>query len=1234
MSEPLDPLSLPLHGSRLVEASAGTGKTWTIAALYLRLVLGHGNATHGLGRPLAPGQILVMTFTKAATRELSDRIRARLVEAAACFRGQRQPHEDDTFLPRLMADYPEGDERTQAAWRLAHAAEAMDEAAVHTIDAWCQRMLREHAFDSGCLFDEELQPNETATLAQAAHDYWRQQVYPLAEEALTDVLALWPGVDHLVADVRPLIELPLPDGAGDGDLAQRWAIAVAGRRDRVAHLKAGWAVRANEVLAWLEQQKARADKPLGTFRVANATGWLGTLSSWASGDDDQPPDLKTGWHRLTREGLHEVAKGPFEQLPECFDRLAGLKADLAALRDAGAAMRGHAVACVRQRMQQLKEQAGRYGYADMLQRLDDALDERQRGAHARQLRERIVAQYPAALIDEFQDTSPRQLSIFDRVYGIASNDPARLLLLIGDPKQSIYGFRGADIHSYLRARGATAPRHYLLDTNRRSTQSLVQAVNALFQRAEGRPGAGAFLFRDEALLDEAGQAELPFEPVGASGRSEAFQQAGSTFAALTFCVDPAPTGTTDSRDRYAALCAERIVQLLGDPSAGFASAKPFERLRPGHIAVLVRTGNEAETMQRALRRRGVASVYLSDRDSVYQTAEAADLLRLLQAVAAPRNVRLARAALATRLLCRRMAELLRLARDDAAFDEESEHLRELHAVWQTQGVLAMLRRALHLFDLPVRLLEQDDQEGERRLTNVLHLAELLQAASAQVEGEPALVRWLAGQIEAARDDRTPSEDLVLRLESDADLVQVVTVHKSKGLEYPLVFLPFAAHCRVAGTPKWVVRRDAASGERLLELAPNEDDARTLERERMQEDLRLLYVALTRARHALWVGAAMLAERRGSSTLQWHRSALGYLVSGDTSSSVEEIVASLRDLASAGESMAVEVVDPEQRVPVTVWKGDAEPAPLPPPRDYAGQFDRTWSISSYTTLVRHAARGAAASLEELQPRLLRDDDDDDPASGVERSAVPPADRPWHRFPRGAFAGNFLHSQLEWLAGESFALDSPALQQALQRRCERLGWRHRADDVVEWLQRVVATPLPPLAAPLMALDGRLLPEMEFWLPGDGIDAQRLDALCREHVMPGAPRPALAPRQLHGLLMGFADLVFEHRGRYWVLDYKSNALGARDADYTPEAMQSAMLQHRYDVQAVLYLLALHRLLRQRLQARYEPERHLGGAIYHFLRGINGPAAGCHHVAPSLALLGALDDLLATPVGEGGDD
>ncbi len=1235
MTEVLNPLTLPLHGSQLIEASAGTGKTWTIAALVVRLVLGHGAPGQGLGRPLLPGEILVMTFTKAATRELSDRIRQRLVQAAGCFRGETSVAADD-FLTALLQSYPAGPVRQEAAWRLAVAAEAMDEAAVHTIDAWCQRMLREHAFDSGCLFDEELQASEAALVDQASSDYWRQQIYPLDATQLAMALAQWTDVAALLHDVKALLNKPLPVNAGQGTLADCMANAAAQRTQALAVLKAGWATKADEMLAWLQpiwtdrQHPARKGLPT----QANASRWLQALKDWSNDPVIEVPDVKSGAQRLTETAVRAAfPNGPDSVVPACFADFEALMARLKQLPQPGNALRLHAAARVARRMQQMKQQAGTFGFADMLDRLDAALDETVHGAKAQRLRQRILDQYPAALIDEFQDTSPVQLRIFDRLYRINDNDPTRALLLIGDPKQAIYGFRGADIYSYLGARQATQGRHHVLGTNHRSTQNLVAALNLLFEAAEDRPGEGAFMFRDAAA--PAAVSPLPFVAVQAKGRPERFVTSAGTEAAVTAVVDTALRNGAGSRELFAALCAERIVALLNDPQAGFARAEGmFKRLRPADIAVLVRTGTEADAVRQALQRRGLASVYLSDKDTVFQTREAADLLRLLQAVARPRDARLARAALATALLGLTLNGLMALASDDVLFDRQCVALQQLNLAWKNQGVLAMIRRALHAFDLPARLLSPqpalNSGAGERRLTNVLHLAELLQAASAQVDGEQALIRWLAQQIEDGEAGLTGGDEWVLRLESDADLVQIVTVHKSKGLEYPLVFLPFLAHFREVGSDKHaVLLLPGLGGAPELVLSPTAAQVAVAEKERQREYLRLLYVALTRARHALWLGLSGLQVGTGK-VYTWHRSAIGYVLSGPDPQPPEQRVRDVQALGSACPQVAVQLLavaeDTALPLPaVTRAQARQAPPPLALPAVYAARFERNWAISSYSALVRDAAWDPAASGQVPTHTLLEDEPDD---TGDTRDSPTahqrPADAPWHRFPRGAFAGNFLHDQLEWLASEGFALDaSPSLQHALARRCQRQGWGHRSDDVLAWLRQVCTVPLPALGAPLAALSG-VTPEMEFWFPSDGLQASRIDSLCRQHLQPGRDRPVLPERVLKGMLMGFADLVFEHQGRYWVLDYKSNALGPRDADYNAGAMAAAMLEHRYDVQAALYLLALHRLLRSRLGAGYVPAQQLGGAIYLFLRGVGGATAGCCHVAPPLALLAALDALL----------
>ncbi|GAB3400757.1 exodeoxyribonuclease V subunit beta [Massilia agilis] len=1203
MSELLDPLRFPLHGSRLIEASAGTGKTWTIAALYLRLVLGHGGAD-GFPRPLLPAEILVMTFTRAATRELSNRIRQRLVDAAAYFRGEGEAN--DGYLRALAEAYPTQAERNVAAHRLVLAAETMDEAAVFTIDAWCQRMLREHAFDSGSLFDEELVSDERALFEDAAHDYWRQHVYPLDSRALAAVLECWGDVQVLKQSVRELVPRYEAMGAQAGEpLPVLVPRLQREQQAELARLKEGWAGRAAEMEQWIASLRAANPKCFNgnKMRADSLAKWFEALRVWASDPVAVKPDLNdTAWSRLTPDGIHDAfAKDYRTDIPECFERMPELRGALQAITPLSHALLRHAAQHIARRMAELKERNRQFGFADMLHRLRDALE----GPNGQALRRRIVAQFPVALVDEFQDTSPDQYRIFNLLYRVGDNDPSLGLFLIGDPKQSIYGFRGADIHSYLAARRATAGRHYKLGTNFRSTEGIVEAVNQLFLHAENGYAAGAFRFKKEH------ENPLPFDKVDANGRKERLVGVDGPYQALAVaCCEQEDLKADDYREFFAHHCAEHIVQLLNDPQVGFLREDGvFVRLKPADVAVLVRDRNEANAIRRALQQRMVASVYLSDKDSVVESEEAADVLRWLRAAANPLDGALARAAFATATARLPLAELARLAADEVAWEERVEQLKALHVAWQRQGVLAMLRRFIHELELPARLLAEPG--GERRLTNLLHLAELLQEASRELDGEQALVRWFAEQVEGAGEG---GDERVLRLESDAELVKVVTVHKSKGLEYPLVYLPFAVTARkVEGSRRSFVEFVHEDGTRKIDLALAEEAVLAADRARLEEDLRLLYVALTRASHFLWLGVAALASRKkGQNRL--HESALGYLLTGGDPIAPGDLRARFEHLRAGLSSIELHTLEAAQGC--TVLNRVEEKPELIDAPVYRARFERDWTVGSFTSLARQASAAPTRAQDET---LL-----EEPAGEV---PAPQAieDVPWHRFPRGSVPGNFLHEQLEWMAQEGFGcIHDPHFDARLGQRCERAGWANRKDDAIAWLREVAGTVLPPLGAPLAAID-TLMPEMEFWFPSDRLAVDQLDRLCRERLLAGIDRPRLPERELHGMLRGFADLVFEHQGRYWVLDYKSNALGPGDAAYTRRAMMGAMADHRYDIQGAIYMLALHRLLRARLGAAYEPAHQLGGAVFLFLRGIANPSTrGCCLLEPDLELLNGIDRLL----------
>ena len=1260
----LDPLRFPLQGSRLIEASAGTGKTFTIATLYVRLVLGHG--IQSAPRAHTPPEILVVTFTEAATQELRDRIRARLNEAATYFRADPasispRPTGDDPLHDLRQAYPPE--QWPGCAYRLQLAAEWMDEAAVSTIHAWCHRMLREHAFDSGSLFTQTLETDQSDLLAEVVRDYWRTFMVPLGLEDVAEVRRWWADPATLQQALRGLVDhaerlesTPEP--------ARTLATARAEKRQRLTALKAPWA-------AWTEELQTLLDAAVATKAVNGRklqarfyNPWLEALRAWVTDPAAETLDLKTGWDRLTPEGISDAWKPECQPAPNhpALAVTADLRAALSGLPDAREAILRHAARWVAERFAAEQARRAQMGFNELLTRLDAALQ----GPYGPRLADTIRRQFPVALIDEFQDTDPVQYRIFDAVYRVASNDPATALILIGDPKQAIYAFRGADIHTYLQARRACAGRLYTLGTNYRSTHAMVRAANRCFAVAEERAtGAGAFLFRGE------GGNPVPFIAAQARGRADALHAAGQEVPALTaWWMPPEEEGKPLTKDAYreqiAEVCASEMVRLLNLGQAGRAGfvggdgAAPIRPLRPADLAVLVNKRKEADLIRRALARRGVRSVYLSDQDSVYQSPQAGELRHWLAACAAPDDLRLVRAALATRTLGLSWAELDRLNQDDLALEERVLQFRGYRDLWRRQGVLPMLRALLNDFRVPARLLGADttmapaspplasEASGERVLTDLLHLAELLQQASLLLDGEQALIRYLAEQCQEAggggRDDARQ-----IRLESDADLVQVVTVHKSKGLEYPLVFLPFAADFRPTTAKDLPLKWHDDRGELQLTLSDAGEALERADRERLGEDLRKLYVALTRARYATWVGLAPIAELE--------RGAFGYLLGGGEPRSPSAWATALEDLR--GECADLVLV-PDPAPTSARFRAEEAPGWTGSARVSRPVVTIPWWVASYSAICRTVSRSVLGEGEAL------DMADDMVGVGLDGSGSPatpsrevgaagtateerflemralgtwaqgpeteagarPNLGPIHAFPRGPEAGSFLHELLEWAAREGFGAIAAAparLRDLIDRRCQLRGWQAWVEPLAAWMQRILSQPsLLAGEGPGLRLTDLTMavPEMEFWLATQRVTVGTLDRLVSAATLDGAPRPALEPARLFGMLRGFMDLVFEHRGRYYVADYKSNWLGPDASAYTPAALRGAILHARYELQYVLYLLALHRLLKSRLPD-YDYDRHVGGAVYLFLRGIDGPCQGVHWERPPRELIETLDAL-----------
>ncbi|HXE18597.1 MAG TPA: exodeoxyribonuclease V subunit beta [Castellaniella sp.] len=1202
---PVDPLQFELRGSHLIEASAGTGKTWTIAALYVRLVLGHGGHP-----PRLPADILVLTFTEAAARELRDRIRARLSQAAAAF---AEPDDasttadaapdaaGDAFLAGLRAHYPP-DEWPNAARLLALAAQSMDEASIFTIHAWCARVLRQHAFDSGSLFDQDLQTDLREQIRQVAWDYWRSQVAGLDGALLDHVLSVWPKPDALL-DLSTLLTLEALPSAPDMTLARACAQAAASRAVSLQALKRPWVRDADVLEHWLEDIRGG----LKRYSASTVHRWLDALRSWA-GDPAQesPPDMKKGWERLVPEGIAAwwSGMGPAPSHP-LSAALAQLQRDLADLSLRGPLLQ-HAVGWMAARLQQALSARAQTGFDGLLAGLARALEGERGPILVRTLRR----QFPVALIDEFQDTDPLQYRIFDRVYDVARNDPETALVLIGDPKQSIYGFRGADVHTYLRAARDCGDRVHTLDRNFRASHAMVDAVNRCF----GRRGDSAF---PTGIPGET----IAFEPVKSRGRRDTWRVEGSAGSALNgFWLAPERAGETLGvgryRDQAAALCAARIASLLAmgrSGGAGFDDEEQgFRAVRPADVAVLVNNHAEARQVRAALGRVGLRSVYLSERDSVYDSPLARELAVCLRACAQPEDERAVRAALATPLLGLSVNRLDALVEDESAWDAQVGRFQAYHRCWWQRGLLPMLRMLMHDFEVPARLLA-DGAEGERQLTDCLHLAELLQQAADHLDGQHAVLRFLEQQ----RQSPTDEDARRVRLESDEDLVRVVTVHKSKGLEYPLVFLPFVCAAPSARHDRGPARL-IQDGRSVWVMAPDDAQARQLALERLGEEVRKLYVALTRACHAAWVVLGPLKAVNDSG--------IGHVLGEDLHAAWDGLV---------GDGSGAVVWERDDAWEESLRVEEDAPRALGPARRLAGPaVAQSWWIASYSALHRpDAARDAATALvvpaapQSAAEDVLRENRWAPAALAEGRGAQPDGGRagPLRDFPRGSEAGTFLHGLLEWAGRRQFRHLEDA-RDLIARRCKVRGWEAHIDGLHQWLVDFAATDwrLPPPDGSVLRLDSvqTCVPEMEFWLPVADLDTARLDGRIGRQLFPGVDRPGLAPTHLNGMFKGFIDLVLQADGRYYLIDYKSNDLGPQASDYAPPALVRAMCTARYDVQMAMYVLALHRQLKARLPD-YRYDRHMGGALYLFLRGQDFPGQGLLAGRPPESLVEALDAL-----------
>jgi exodeoxyribonuclease V beta subunit len=824
-----DLLNYPLEGTNLTEASAGTGKTYTITGLFLRLVL---------EKNLSVDQILVVTFTQAATEDLKDRIRRKLSGAIQAFSGGKT---EEVLLNSLVKKH--SGSKTSLR-HLREALRAFDQAAIFTIHGFCRRMLYENAFESGTLFDTELVTDQEDLKREIVDDFWRKHFYnasPLFVHFVINSKISPQSFLTLLGNkvtqpyMRIIPQVQIPDSSMQEKefqacfklVCQAWQ----SNRTGVEHI-----ITTSESLSRTKYPKA------------SISGWIQSMDDYVASGGSSPALFK-GFEKFTsREMKRAVKKNhscpthsffdlceelrqKHEELVRVFEqRLLGLKAEL--------------FNYVQNEFASRKEEKNIHSFDDLLLKLYRALQQEGGEELARTMR----TKYKAALIDEFQDTDPIQYDIFKKVFGTEKS----ILFLIGDPKQAIYSFRNADIFAYMDAAENVQTR-YTLAENWRSEPDLITGINTIFANADS-----PFVYD-----------KIPFQPAAPATKkdSESFRLDGQSESPLQLWFLDAskvteldkPITKTLARELIPVAVVGEISRILdlGRRNKALLGERP---LREGDIAVLVRTNAEARLLQQVLSRLNIPSVLYST-GGLFDSHEALEMERLLAGIVEPNNEKLLvepnnekllKAALATDMMGVRGEVLDGLIKDETLWEEWHLKFRRYHDLWNKSGFIQMFRHLLLQEKIMTRLMSFHD--GERRNTNVLHLSEVLHQAAIQKKlGIAGVLKWLSEQ----RDPNTPRiEEHQLRLESDENAVKLVTIHKSKGLEYPVVFCPFAWDgSRVRKTKDPFAFHDETDNMRLtLDLGSASMDANRefAEKEQLAENVRLLYVALTRAKNRCYL----------------------------------------------------------------------------------------------------------------------------------------------------------------------------------------------------------------------------------------------------------------------------------------------------------------------------------------------------------------------------------------------
>ncbi|MEO5996125.1 MAG: exodeoxyribonuclease V subunit beta [Chitinophagaceae bacterium] len=1120
-----DAATVKLGGSNLIEASAGTGKTYSIAILVLRLIL---------EQKITIKEILMVTFTKTAVAELEDRIRYFVRSAYKVSLGKEI---GDDNIKKLVSQAIDKSGVKQVQQQLKDTVLFLDETSVLTIHSFCQQTLNEFAFETNQLFGAEMLADIKSVIEEELNKCWRKNITTMPLALLE---AVWN--DGLKGGMMNAIEAHLSGKKYFGyDESVNYTITKA--------LQQQWI----EMKETLEQKQSEMREALVQHVIDNTASIISTANSNTYAKKnvisliESPKEfLDFLWEKRNGVNIKKTFPDLLLKLTDCDQCLEDRNEHMQIINSH---LNCLAIQEVSKGVKIFKMQNNLLSYDDMIQNLHKALVERNNPVLVTALR----TKYKAVFVDEFQDTDRNQFEIFDKAFGENT-----ILFYIGDPKQSIYAFRKADIFTYFKARNQVQ-NIYDMNYNYRSSASLIAAMNQFFLPIEN---FDTFFFdgEDEAILYH------PVESPEPNTRGNFLKGKAADVPVSIFSMD--------NNDVVNHAVAAQVARLLRPGAYSITAKGETRNVNPSDIGILVRTGKQGRTVKGALARLGIPAVTIDD-SKVLQSAEARRLLYLMEAIASPDRSTINRALLSPFTGLGTDAILL--------LDDEItlELFNSYKLRWQRDGVYTALMNFVTDFGVRMVLLQGHTESGERIMTNLFQLAEILhQVQSRKNLSMVELISWLKRGLNGMVNE---GDEYLQRVESDEEAVKIVTIHKSKGLEYNIVLAPFL-DIEVSSKHDFFSFRNPDTGEYsgVEKARVNGNQQAWYSRQAEQENRRLVYVAITRAVYKCFI---FRNEYFKSSTLATFLHALN--------TAEPHLIHFEQGIPSIPEQ-------PYRKIKST------EPVLTKEPVHFS-LLEQNWRKMSYTML---AAKGDIA----LRTRSYKYED------AYETFIL-------HTLKRGAKTGNLLHYIFE---NSNFA-DEKRWTRVLEEAIRRFvpGQQELYLPMLQQLlQHVFNTDIliSGVRFNLAAVDfNKRIAEFEFDLPVPEFIADTLNNLSNEWsnvTVKGFQD--LNSRQLEGIMNGKMDLFFEHLGRYYILDWKSNYLGPTTEDYTADALALAMNESNYHLQYLIYTLAAKKYLESRM-AEFDYETQFGGVIYLFVRGMRyGSDAGIFTSKPSMQRIAQLENIL----------